>query len=198
MSTQGIIDGLWRGERKCIDPNAGDVDLWIQVWEELHLLTSKEMLVEVEHVKAHRTKKYKKDMSHFEKFVTENADELAKGAMMDDGFVAEARAKTMQQEREEVYAALQCAASFHCLVEEWKDCAEIKPQPKEKWTFCGQEKGGNKASTGMVCCCQQVPMHEMWKRQQVHEYARKIYRDGGSCQRIWEHGEGDTWEGAIW
>ena len=39
------------------------------------------ILVEVEHVKAHRTKKEKKDMSHFEKFVTEGnekADELAK------------------------------------------------------------------------------------------------------------------------
>ena len=60
----------------------------------------------MEHVKAHRTKKDKKDMSHFEKFVTEGnkkADELAKtGAMFDEGFMAGARAKTMQQEREEV------------------------------------------------------------------------------------------------
>ena len=60
------IDGLWRGERKCIDPKAGDADLWTKIWEELHLLTSKEILVEVEHVKAHRTKKDKKDMSHVE------------------------------------------------------------------------------------------------------------------------------------
>ena len=38
-------------------------------------------MVEVEHVKAHRTKKDKKEMSQFEKFVTEGnekADELAK------------------------------------------------------------------------------------------------------------------------
>ena len=34
---------------------------------------------------------------------------------------------------EEVYAALQYAASFHCLVEEWKDCEELRPKPKEKW-----------------------------------------------------------------
>ena len=52
--------------------------------------------------------------------------------MLDEGFVAEMRAKTMQQEREEVYASLQYAASFHCLVEEWKDCEEVKPTPKEK------------------------------------------------------------------
>ena len=43
-------------------------------------------------------------MSHFEKFVTEGnekADEWAKkGTMLDEGFMAEARAKTMQHERE--------------------------------------------------------------------------------------------------
>ena len=57
----------------------------------------------------------------FEKFVTEGnekADELAKaGAMLDEGFMAEARAKT--------------EASFHCQVEEWKDCEEFQPKPKE-------------------------------------------------------------------
>ena len=51
-----------------------------------------------------------KNMSHFEKFVTwgnRKADELAKaGAMLDEGFMAEARTKTVQKEREEVYAAL--------------------------------------------------------------------------------------------
>ena len=56
--------------------------------------------MEVEHVKAHRTKKKKKDMSHFERFVNEKADELAKaGAMLDAGFMAEARAETMKKER---------------------------------------------------------------------------------------------------
>ena len=39
---------------------AGDADLWMEIWEELHLLVSKEISVEVEHVKAHRTKKDKK------------------------------------------------------------------------------------------------------------------------------------------
>ena len=75
------------------------------------------MLVKVEHVKAHRTNNDKKEMSHFEKtFVTEGnekADELAKeGAMLDEGFMAETRAETVQQEREEVYAALQYGSEF--------------------------------------------------------------------------------------
>ena len=76
-------------------------------------------------------------MSHFGKFVTEGnekADDLAKeGAMLDEGFMPVAGAKAVQQEREEVYAALQCAAGFHCLVEEWKDS-------RKKVDFCGPEK----------------------------------------------------------
>ena len=49
----------------------------------------------------------------------EKADELTKaGAMLDEEFMAEVRAKTVQQVREEVYAALQHAASLHCLAEE--------------------------------------------------------------------------------
>ena len=66
VDNKGIIDGLRRGERKCIDPKAGDADLWIKIWEELHLLMSKEILVEVEHVKTHRTKKDKKDVAIIE------------------------------------------------------------------------------------------------------------------------------------
>ena len=84
-------------------------------------------------------------MSHCEKFVTEGSektDELAKvGAMLDESFMAEVRAKTVQQEREEVYAPLHYAASFHhCLVEEWKDCEELKPKQKEKWIFVNKKK----------------------------------------------------------
>ena len=76
-------------------------------------------------------------MSQFEQFVAEGnekADEVAKaGAMLDEGFLAEARAKTVQQEREGVTAALQYAASFHSLVEDWKDCEELRPKPTERW-----------------------------------------------------------------
>ena len=122
VDNKGILDGLRKGEKECIKPRAEDADLWTKIWEELHGRGGRGILVEVEHVKAHRTKKVKKDMSHFEKFVTEGnekADALAKeGAMLDEGFMAEARAKTKQQEREEVYVALQYAAGFHCLVEQ--------------------------------------------------------------------------------
>ena len=82
VGNKGVLDGLWRGERKCIDPNTGDADLWIEIWEELHSLAAGEIQVEVEHVKAKCTKK---DMLHCEQFVTEGneeADDLAEGGAM--------------------------------------------------------------------------------------------------------------------
>ena len=77
----------------------------------------------------------------------EEADELAKGAMLDRGFMAQARAGTVQQEREEVFAALQYAASFHCLVEELQDCEELEPKPQEKWTFANKKGKAQKHHT---------------------------------------------------
>ena len=47
----------------------------------------------------------------------------------------------MQQEREEC-CTQPCSVRFHCFVEEWKDCEELKPKPKEKWT---SEEGGDQA-----------------------------------------------------
>ena len=82
--------------------------------------------MEVQHVKAHRTKKRKgRYVAFLRSFIiegNEKADALAKGgALLDTGFMAEARPETVQQEREELYATLQYAASFHCVVEEWTD-----------------------------------------------------------------------------
>ena len=70
--------------------------------------------------------------------------------------------------REEVYAALQYAASFHCLVGERKDCEEPKPQPKEKLIFVVKKRE--------VRLSLQISVHEMWRRQQVHADERNMYR----------------------
>ena len=88
-------------------------------------------------------------MSHFEIFVTEGnemADELANaGAMLDEGFYGTRKGNYHSaRERQEVYAALQYAASFHCLVEEWNDCEELKPKSKDKWIFVDQKKEESK------------------------------------------------------
>ena len=88
VDNKGIIDGLRKGEKECIKPKSQK---------------RRDILVEVEHVKAHRTKKEKEKMTKIERFVTEGnekADELAKaGAMLDEGLMAEVRAVTMKQER---------------------------------------------------------------------------------------------------
>ena len=97
VDNRGIIDGLMK-------PRAGDADLWIIILEELHRLPARDMEVEVGHVKAHRTKKEKTEMSHCEKFTTEGNEKAAElanaGAMLDEGFTAEERAKTIQHEGE--------------------------------------------------------------------------------------------------
>ena len=67
--------------------------------------------------------------------------------MLDERFMAEARAETIKQEREEVYAALQYAASFHCSAEEWKDCEKLRPKPKEKWDFVEKKSENMKHRT---------------------------------------------------
>ena len=36
VDNNGIIDGLLRGEMKCIGPKSRDADLWNKIWEELH------------------------------------------------------------------------------------------------------------------------------------------------------------------
>ena len=147
VDNKGVIDGLWRGEGECIKPRAEDADVWIKIWEALHYLAERSILVEVEHVKAHRTTKQKKEMSHFEKFVTEGnekADEMATaGTMLDKGFMAEGRAKTVQQERQEVYAALQVRSQLSPTGEERKDCEELRPKPKEKWNFGSKREETN-------------------------------------------------------
>ena len=60
--------------------------------------------MEVEHVKAHRTKREREHTTQFEMFVTEGndkANDLAKaGAMLDEGFMAEARAQEQYSRKE--------------------------------------------------------------------------------------------------
>ena len=65
VDIKGSIDGLRRGERECIMPTAGDADFLDQNLGRTALFGRKGILVEVQHVKAHRTQKGKKDMSHF-------------------------------------------------------------------------------------------------------------------------------------
>ena len=162
-TTKGIQMGYGEEKGNCIDPKAGDADLWYEFWWKWSMS---------KRTSQRRTRQRCRNLI---KFVTEGnvkADELAKaGAMLDEGLLAETRAKTVQQEREEVYVPLQYAASFHCVVQEWKDCAELKPKPEEKWIFVDQEKRGDETSEA-----NKVPMHEVWEKQQTHENERKKHK----------------------
>ena len=48
-------------------------------------------------------------------------------------------------------AALQYAASFRCLVEELKNCEELKPKPKEKWIFAKKHQSGCTTANKDLC-----------------------------------------------
>ena len=144
----------------------------------------------------------KGNMSQFERFVTEGtekADELAKeGALLDKEFTAEARAETMQQEREEVYAALQCAASFHCVVEQWKDCEELKPKPKEKWTFVDKKREETKHRTEWCAEADRYRCMRCGRGSKHMKMPGKMYRTKILFPQIWENGEGVIWEVMTW
>ena len=75
-------------------------------------------------------------MTLFEKLAVEGneaADWVAKdGADLDGGAMVTIRNATVRQERMEVNAALQFVATFHCHVEHWHDCDELKPKRREK------------------------------------------------------------------
>ena len=95
VDNKGIIDGLWRGARKCTDPkDLGRV-------ASVNVIRFFGWKRSISKRTAQRTKN---EMLQLEKLVTEGnekGDELAEaGAMLDQGFVAEARAKIVQQERE--------------------------------------------------------------------------------------------------
>ena len=71
------------------------------------------------------------------------------------------------KKREDVFGALQYAASFHCLVEKWHDCEELKPKNQKRWTSVNQSaEAKKKTSSRMVRDDWQISIHEMRKKQQ--------------------------------
>ena len=67
VDNEGIIDGLWRGDMKFTGPKGKDAGLWILIREGLHTSSSRGHTGGgVEHVKAHRSKKEKNEMTLFD------------------------------------------------------------------------------------------------------------------------------------
>ena len=79
-------------------PKARDADRWISIWEEVHRSHQEGVFLEVVHVKAHRSKKEKQQLTRFQRFVKEGdeeADELAQ----DGGEMGQIRGSTVQQKK---------------------------------------------------------------------------------------------------
>ena len=124
--------------------------LWIKIWEELHRLAARDIVVEVECVKAHRTKKRKRcrTLRGMSLKATRRRMSWQKQEQCWTKDLWRKREQRQSSKKEEdVYAALQYGARFHCLVEEWKDCEELKPKLKEKWIFVDQKREETKHRT---------------------------------------------------
>ena len=89
------------------------------------------MLLDIEHVKAHRSKKEKHKMTLCEKFVV---DELAKGgALSDGGEMTQITASTVQQEEEK--RITRPCSKLPAFIVGWRSCTIVKSfkTAKEKW-----------------------------------------------------------------
>ena len=121
-------------ERVSASRQEREMPIYGKIWEEFHGLAERGILLEVEHVETHRTKKGKNTCRILRIVSPKATRRLMNWQKQEQCWTKDlsvARAETMQQEREEVYAALQYVASFHCLVEQWKDCEELTPKPKK-------------------------------------------------------------------
>ena len=103
----------------------------------------------------------------------------------------------MKQEREEVYVALQYAASFHCLVEEWKDCEELRPKPKEKGSFVDKRRESMKHRTEW---CAEADRYRCMRCGRGSKYMKMPGRCDGPkfLSKRLENGEGVTWDVMTW
>ena len=68
-------------------------------------------------------------------------------------------------------------------MEEWKDCEELKPKPKEKWSFVDKKSEETKHRTEW---CAEADRY------------REDVQDQNLCQKVWKLGEGAIWEVMTW
>ena len=172
-------------EKECIKPRAGDADLWVQIWEELPGLAERHFGGS-RACKGATHEQTKEHISQFERFVTEGnekADELAKaGAMLDEGFMAEARAKTMAAGKRAGVCSFAVCGQLPLLGKTMEGCEEFKPKPKEKWIFVDKKSEETKHRT------------EWCAEADRYEDARNMYRTKNYCQKVSKNGEGAIWE----
>ena len=128
---------------KCVGPQAKDADLWILVREEVRSVHQEGMLLEVEHVKAHRSKKEKKDMALFGSLVTEGserADVLATGGCNAGGRNGTDQGQHSSAEKEGGLRDVAVRSQLSLFRGGKSDCEEVRPMPKEEWISVDQKK----------------------------------------------------------
>ena len=148
------------------------------------------------------TKKEKTSMSQVERFVTEGsekADGMAKaGAMLDEGWDGRSKSRNYAAGKRGGVCSIAVCAQLPLPGRRMEGLRRAQTDAERKVDCCGQEKGGNKASDGVVCDSKQVSVHEMWMRQHVHEDARNMYRTEILGQEFCEDGANDMWVDMIW
>ena len=101
-------------------------------------------------------------------------------------------------EREEVYATLQKAASFHCLVERWKDCEELKPTQKETWIFVVLKREETKHRTEWCAEADGYRCMRCGRGSKYMKMRRKCTRPKLWSKKVRKNGEDDIWEVMTW
>ena len=121
-------------------------------------------------------------MSLFENFITEGneeADEPKKeGAMMD----RRSNGASQRSPAEKGGGARKhCnyAASMHCLVEEWQDCAELQPKPNERWTSVDKNVEAKRHRTEWCAAASNFRCNELLKKQQKEKTCQDTVRVQG-------------------
>ena len=67
----GILNGVHRGEKKCIGPKAKEADFWVKIWKEIEEVRDEDIWFDVKRVRAQRTQKGKGTMLFFEEIAME-------------------------------------------------------------------------------------------------------------------------------
>ena len=153
---------------KCIGTEGKDADLWVWIWLEVRRIHQEEILLEVEHVKAHRSKKKKQEVSLFERFVTEGKGRKSwQPTEHCCGWRRHGADQSQHSSAEESggLRGFECAATFHCTVEEWHDCKERQLGTNEKWIFVDKAVEAKKHFTTRCAAASKKSLHEVWKKQ---------------------------------
>ena len=95
-----------------------------------------------------------------------------------------------------VFAALAVCSHLSLLSGRMEGLRGAQANAERKVDFLGPEKG-YETSNGVVSGSQQVSMREVWKRQQIHEEAKKMHRTQIFVKHFWEIGKPITQEVTI-